>query len=150
MGLPAISSDHRSVAKFSNRLKVVVDRATFEQSLAASPEANKEFEIEQLATVYQFKDYTAVRSFLSSHSGLLMLLDEAQKKIKEVFGANTEIALEVFSDPESDVGPKLFALIYTVLPVDQALAQLEHLDQEWWLDASARANGLLNFDVEYI
>lgn len=123
---------------------------SFEQSLAASSEANKEIEIERLAKDYQFKDYAAVWAFLNSHTELLLLLREAHHKIKTVFGYDTEIALEVFTDPESDDGQKLFALIFTALPVDEALAQLERLDQEWWLDATPRAKGLLNFDVEYI
>lgn len=123
---------------------------SFEQSLAASSEANKEIEIERLAKDYQFKDYAAVWAFLNSRTELLLLLREAHHKIKTVFGYDTEIALEVFTDPESDDGQKLFALIFTALPVDEALAQLERLDQEWWLDAAERAKGLLNFDVEYI
>lgn len=149
MPLPALSFRHQSATRFRNRWSGV-ERARFEQSLAASTEANKESEIEQLAKDYQFKDYAAVRSFLSSHSELLMVLHQGHHKVKDIFGFDTEIALEVFTDPESDTGQKLFALIYTALPVDTALAQLERLDQEWWLEASIQANGFLNFDVEYI
>jgi hypothetical protein len=120
------------------------------QSLASSIEANKDLEIERLAKDYQFKDYAAVRTFLESHSFLILLLREAHHKIKSLFGYDTVIALEVFTDPESDDDSKLFGLIFTALPVNEALAHLDKLDQEWWLDASARAQGSLNFDVEYI
>ncbi|MGE0133148.1 MAG: hypothetical protein AB7U82_34155 [Blastocatellales bacterium] len=145
----AISLRHQSSIRQRNRF-IGCAPAQFAQSLAASVEANKEIEIEGLSKGYQFKDYAAVSAFLNSHSDLLLLLREAHHKIKSVFGFDTEIALEVFTDPESDDGQKLFALIFTTLPVDEALACLERLDQDWWLDASTRANGLLNLDVEYI
>jgi hypothetical protein len=106
--------------------------------------------IEQLAKDYQFKDYTEVRAFLDSNDFLVPLLKEAHHKIKSQFGYDTEIALEVFTDPESDDDQKLFALIFTALSANDAIGHLEKLDQEWWLDASTRAKGRLNIDVKYI
>lgn len=145
----AIRFNRQPASRFSYHL-IGFSTPNFDESLAASSEATKEIEIERLAKDYQFKDYAAVRSFLNSHSDLLLLLRAAHHKIKTLFGYDTEIALEVFTDPDSDDSHKLFALIYTALPVDEALAQLDRLDQEWWLDAATRANGLLNLDVEYI
>ncbi|MCI0614559.1 hypothetical protein L0244_16350 [bacterium] len=121
-----------------------------EESLAASIEASKDIEVEQLAKDYQFKDYAEVSAFLNSNAFLILILREAHHKIKNHFGFDTEIALEVFTDPEGDDGQKLFALIFTALPVNEALERLEQLDQEWWLDTTTRAKGRLNIDVEYI
>lgn len=120
------------------------------ESFAASIEVGEEILIEQLAKDYQFKDSAEVRAFLNSNAFLISLLKEANRKIKSQFGYDTAIALEVFTDPDSDDGQKLFALIFTALSADEALERLERLDQEWWLDASARAKGRLNIDVEYI
>lgn len=119
-------------------------------SVAAALAASADIEIKQLAKDYQFNDGASVESFLSRHASLLSLLREAHHQIKSVFGFDTDIALEVFTDPDSDDGSQLFALILTALPVNEALAQLERLDQNWWFDAAPRAAGLLNLDVEYV
>jgi hypothetical protein len=131
-------------------MPVLESLAQLEPGVAESLVANRELEIEQLATHSQFKDGVAVRSFLSRHVPLLLLLREAHHKIKTVFGFETGLALEVFTDPDDDDGQQLFVLIRTALPVDEALAQLERLDEAWWLDAAPRAEGWLNLDVEYV
>lgn len=107
-------------------------------------------EIEQLAKAYQFKDYSEVRAFLNSNAFLIPLLREAHYRIKSQFGFDTEIVLEIFTDPESKDSRKLFALIFTALPVDEALERLKRLDQEWWLDTITRAKERLSIDVEYV
>jgi hypothetical protein len=144
-----IKIPHRSLSQQEGRF-IGSFPYQLEESLAASIEASKDIEIELLAKAYQFKDYAVVRAFLNSNAFLILLLREAHNKIKSHFGFDTEIGLEVFTDPESDDGQKLFALIFTALPVDEALERLERLDQEWWLDAITRAKERLNLDVEYI
>ena len=124
--------------------------APVEPGVAAALAVSADIEIKQLAKDYQFKDEASVESFLSRYASLLLLLREAHHQIKSVFGFDTDIALEVFTDPDSDDGPQLFALIRTALPVNEALTQLERLDQNWWFDAAPRAACLLNLDVEYV
>jgi hypothetical protein len=131
-------------------LAVVESIPRAEPNGATSLSANQAHEIERLAHDYQFRDGAAVSSFLLRHTSLSQLLRETHQQIKTVFGCDTAIALEVFTDPESDDGQQLFALIQTALPVDAALAQLQRLDQTWWLDAAPAANGLFNLDVEYV
>ena len=87
--------------------------------------------------------------FLWHHPFLVPLLLEAHGKIAEFFGPSPRIVLEVVTDPEAEYR-ELFALVRTNLSPSAALACLERFDQEWWLDASERAQCMLNVDVEYV
>jgi hypothetical protein len=77
------------------------------------------------------------------------VLFEAYSKIEEYFQPMLQPVLEVVTDPEED-SKELFALVRTKLSPDEALRRLERFDQVWWLEASPRAECLLNIDVEYI
>ena len=120
------------------------------QTTSASPSAATEPKIRKLEDLYQFRDYTEVASFLGHNSFLVDLLLEAYQHVQECFTANTQLALEVFVDPESTGQSELFALILTDFPPSDALDSLHRLDEEWWLDAARESHCLLNFDVEFI
>jgi len=98
---------------------------------------------------YVLRRRNEVISFLKRYRFLVSLLLEVYDKITEYFGPSPEVVLEVFSDPEAEYR-ELFALVRTNLSPSAALACLERFDQEWWLDASERAQCMLNVDVEYI
>ncbi len=112
--------------------------------------APSEERIELLAELYQFKDYVAVATFLRESPFLAGLLLEAYERIKGHFGSDTQVALEVLTDPEVENSRELFALVRTRLSPDEALSRLNRLDEEWWLEASFQACCRLNIDVEYI
>lgn len=106
--------------------------------------------VEWLASVYQFRDRGSVTAFLEQNQFLAPLLVEAYTRIREHFGGNARIALEVFTDPESQQDQEAFALVLTDLSPTEAAARLDRLDEEWWFDASHQARCKLNLDVEYV
>jgi len=106
--------------------------------------------IQVLEEFYQFRDHTAISSFLRGNQFLIDLLFEAYYKIQDVFGRNTQVALELFADPEGEAAEELFVLIMTGLSPDEAASALGSLDEEWWLEASSEARCLLNLDVEMV
>ena len=59
------------------------------------------------------------------------------------------MALEVAFDPAEETEGELFALVAVELPIDDALARLRDMDRTWWLEASSRAGGLVNVDLDY-
>ncbi len=103
-----------------------------------------------LEEIYLFREATAVRRFLQTHTRLIDVLLEAQPHLAKHFGPATQVALEVVSDPEANGAKQLFAYIRTTLPVEAALAQLDLLDEEWFLDQLDRVNGLFNFNLESV
>lgn len=106
---------------------------------------------EWVAGIYQFNDPQPVSGFLRRHPFLVNLLIDAWPRIQSCFGSDAQAALELFKDPEEVNGEgKLFVLVQTSLPANEALNRLEKLDQDWWLDATARSQGRLNIDVEYV
>jgi len=60
------------------------------------------------------------------------------------------VVLEVVSDPEVEDMDELFAYILTSFPVDEALARLAKLDEEWFLDQLDQVGGRFNFNLEFV
>lgn len=106
----------------------------------------QELDLSSLEGIYQFASEDVIR-FLESNSFLIDLLEEAAPKIREYFGADTEVLLELCKDPE---GHEVFARIITKLEPKEALAILDCFDDEWWLDVSPRAKRALNFALRYV
>ncbi len=72
-------------------------------------------------------------------------------QVARIFGPDVPLVLEVIPNPEAvDALPELFLYIQTRLPVHEARARLEKLDDEWWLDALPGADGRLNIALEYV
>jgi hypothetical protein len=57
--------------------------------------------------------------------------------------------LEVVTEPDALDDHELFAFVQADLPHHEALARLEELGEDWWLDASDRAQGKLCIHVEF-
>lgn len=106
--------------------------------------------IEPLSKLYQFQEYSAVAAFVQANPFLQELLEEGREKIREHFGDETQVALEVFVDPEDQREKELLASVQTRLSPEDAWARLGRLDQAWWLEACSRARGLLSIHIEYI
>jgi hypothetical protein len=106
--------------------------------------------IQSLEQLYSFRRPEEVVELLQAHPFLVPLLEEAHEKIAQYFGPSSEVMLEVVTDPEAMDDRELFAFIRTTLPPDEALSNLDRLDQEWWLDAGDRAEGNLCIDVEFL
>lgn len=107
-------------------------------------------ETESLRPLYSFRRSDEVAAFLKDHPFLVTLLLEARVQITKYFGSEADVALEVITDPGSVSDRQLFALVRTNLSPDEALIELERLDQEWWLAAMDNAQGHLGIDVEFV
>jgi hypothetical protein len=92
-----------------------------------------------------------VIEFLSRHSSLVEILEEAPRQIHRHFGDGTSsLILEVIQDPDAEGDEELILFIQTKLPVDQALQRLDRLDDMWWLDTGSRTQGNLGINLELL
>lgn len=107
--------------------------------------------IAPLADLYRFNDREAVTGFLQQHDFLVDLLVEARAHISMHFGPDTPTALEIFYDLDDEhEEPGLLALIETTLPPEEASAQLDRLDETWWLDALPRSQFILTITLRFV
>ena len=120
-----------------------------QQIVETATARNTEPSIKTIEQFYAFRRPLEVSEFLEAHPFLLPLLVEAYDKIVECFGPHPEVILEVVTDPEAMDGRSLFAFIQTSLSPEEALSKLDRLDQEWWLDSSARSENSLCIHVEF-
>ena len=102
-----------------------------------------------LEGIYSLRHAAAVRRFLHACPQLVEVLLEARVYLQKYFGPDPQVTLEVVSDPEVEGVEELFAYILTSLPVDEALARLDKLDEEWFLDQLDRVSGRFNFNLEF-
>ena len=106
--------------------------------------------IEKLDSLFRIDERQNVYDYLQQNTFLIDLLFETHQQVKQFFGEEAYVKLELLTDPESTNGTKLFAVILTSLSSDEAIRLQEKLNDEWWLDNLERAKCLFNIDVEYI
>jgi hypothetical protein len=100
---------------------------------------------------YTLRHPDGVVEFLSRHSSLLELLEEAPRQILRHFGDGmSSLVLEAVKDPEAEDDEELILFIQTALPVDQALQKLDRVDDMWWLEAGSRTKGNLGMNLEFV
>ena len=106
--------------------------------------------IEQISQDYMLRDGGDVRAFLVENPSLTSLLLEAIPHISAVFGDDSEVVLQLITDPEhSTKHVILFANILTSLSAEEALVLLDVFDEQWFLDHIHRARGRLTFSLEF-
>jgi hypothetical protein len=105
--------------------------------------------LETLLEQFDVRNEGRVKQYLQQCSFLLPLILEAKAQIARFFGPETGTALEVSNDP-SDGSSQLYLVIPTRLKAEEAYRQFERLDQEWWLEASERAQFRMNIVPEFI
>lgn len=103
----------------------------------------------RLESRFTFRERAKVMSFLERNFFLTPLLLQANDKIREFFGPSG-VALEVSTDPDDGNFQELWARIETNSAPEEALSILTRFDDEWWLDASASSQNLLNIKLEYV
>lgn len=103
---------------------------------------------EALQSLYGLRGRTDVLRFLGAHPFLAPLLLEAYDKIQEHF-PEASTSVEVFVAPEAENAPELVAFIGVDSPPEEALCRLDRFDEDWWLQASSRAQGKLCIHLEY-
>lgn len=92
-----------------------------------------------------------VLEFLSRHSSLLKILDEAQEQIQSHFDKGVcNLTLDLVKDPEAESDEELIVFIRTDLPIHDALKRLDKLDDNWWLEAGSRVQGNLGINLEFV
>lgn len=123
---------------------IVLVHDTLQELVAEDPR------LHQIEKFYSLRNRTDVRRFLRTHPQLIEVLLDARAHVQEHFGSGIPVVLEVVSDPEVEGWDQLFAYILTSLPVREALAQLNKLDKEWFLDQLDRVDGLFNFNLEFV
>lgn len=118
-------------------------------SLRDSPGIGQDL-AEALPNNSEGRDPDLLAGFLDAHPQITPLLHEAAVAVRDHFGDDARIAIEVYHDPEAATHAELYALIQTPLALssDEALRRLDAFDEGWWLDAMPRAGGLLTIGVE--
>lgn len=106
--------------------------------------------LRKLEGIYSFRDAGAMRSFLKAHLQLIEVLFQAHVHLQKHLGPDPQVELAIITDPEVEDMDELFAYILTSLPVDEALARLDRLDEEWFLDQLDRVDGRFNFNLEFV
>ena len=108
-------------------------------------------QLQELTVLYKVSGSIEVISgFIARNLFLVDLLKDARRKISEYFGDEFIPRLKISYIPESNILDELWVLIPTKLPVSQALDMLDRFDEEWWLDASERADCKMNIKMEYV
>jgi len=103
----------------------------------------------RLESLFTFRERAKVMSFLERNFFLTPLLLQAHDKITEFFGSS-RVALEVSTDHDDGNSQELWVRIETNSAPEDALSILTRFDEEWWLDASASSQNLLNIKLEYL
>jgi len=99
-----------------------------------------------LESLYSLKGKTAIARILDEQSFLIPLLVEARGKIDVCF-PNSEVSLEVSTDPEAEGDYQLLASVSTNLGAEDAYRRLKEFDRAWWLVALGRSQGLLCISI---
>jgi len=106
--------------------------------------------LRQIEEFYCLRNATAVRRFLRAHPELTKVLLEVRAHLQRCFGPDPQVVLEVVGDPEVEGWDQLFAYILTRLPVNEAQARLDRLDEEWFPNQPEQVNNFFNFNLEFI
>ncbi len=115
-----------------------------------TPKVVNQAQLHKLEERYSFRDAAEVRRFLVAHPDLIDVLLEAQPYLEKYFGPEPDVVLDVVNDGETASWQQLFAYIQTSLSPDEALAQLDKLDEAWFLDQTDRVDDLFNFDLDIV
>ncbi len=91
-------------------------------------------------------DNQAIMRLVMAHESMPEFLLEAAKVIREKFGSKELIFLSA-EETENLEKPYLFARVLTGLPVMEALAIVDQIDNNWLIDNLDRVQGRFNFDV---
>lgn len=103
---------------------------------------------QSLEYLYNFRKPIEVYQFLEMNSFLISLLEDAYTHIRQYF-PSSNLSLEVVSDSEAMDEQQLVAFIAVKQNLEEASEALDHLDQDWWLDAIEMAQDKLCITLEF-
>ena len=104
----------------------------------------------QLQEFYDSRGVEDVWHHLKSYPVLIRFLQDSRHYLLEHFGSDTKYILELVRDPERANFRQLQVYIGTSMPIENALAQLDKLDEEWFLSQLNLVGNLINFNLEII
>jgi hypothetical protein len=99
---------------------------------------------------YCVLDYGAVARYLLGNHRLYGVLMELWGQVQSRFGTSATITLEVSHDAEAPEYSRLYAMIITAQSSDEALAQLDALQESWWLDKMPVTAGRFNIGIRHL
>lgn len=112
----------------------------------------KYYAVEALLQNYVFKDeleQIEIIHFIFKNWFLVSTLEEASAQSKNIFGEDTVLALELFSDPEDEKeSTELFIIIKPDLSLDESLEKFDQLLAGWFNTVQYKTQGLLNITIE--
>jgi hypothetical protein len=91
-----------------------------------------------------------VDAFLTRYPFLVPLLRESVDPLRKIFGDQGMLSLTVETDPEVEDWEYLVVAVRTTLSADEAQAQLDAFDADWWLNKLPHAQGKLLFTLEFV
>jgi hypothetical protein len=115
--------------------EILKAREVFEQS-----QRMLEQDMDRLRTFYGFTAREAVASFLRNHPGTSSVLITAVPKLKEYFGQESILNLQVST--EDDDSEALYAVVVWPGTPEAAAQALEGFVENWWLDQMTNTTDL--------
>jgi hypothetical protein len=148
-GNPAFSMLHeRSQPGFS--LDLVYQESDFEN--LERQMAQQEFEfadtLAKLRSEFIFTNAVPIQSFLKTHRVIASILLESVAYLKDCFGHDTPLALEIMSEDEST--RSIYALALWKRDKAESRAALKKFDEIWWMSNLKKAGGRIVFDYELL
>jgi hypothetical protein len=108
--------------------------------------------VESLLQNYVFKDeleQIEIIHFIFNNWFLMPILEECPAQSSALFGKNTNLVLELFSDPEEETeSTELFIIIRPGLALDESLEKFEQLLAGWFNTVQHKTQGVLNITIE--
>jgi hypothetical protein len=104
--------------------------------------------IDRIQKDYVLEDRVKVRSFLEDRPSLPQILLEAVAHLKESFGTNVTLQLQV--PLEEEVPASIYAVVLWTGGLQEARAALQRFDDSWWRESSKKASGRIVFDYQLV
>jgi len=86
-------------------------------------------------------------AFLLRHKFLIPILSEAPEHIRDIFGYETKLSLDLDRDPEGKF-EELFVVVKTMGSTEEAIDLLGKLDEVWFLKVLPKTRNQLNITIE--
>lgn len=99
------------------------------------------------AQLYRMRDRENVTRFLMKHSEVVSVLAEAVDPVRDCFGGDSQVTLQVIDAPDVGGRATLLARVRTRQSVDEAFANLQAFGRNWFTQRFTEVDGLVNFDV---
>jgi hypothetical protein len=117
--------------------------------MASTTTALTQTDSTRLEAAYDLVNREEVLDFLAQHSFLIPILIEASRQIPGYFPSDISLALELLVGPEDPEDRSLFLAVRTRQNSADALASLDRLDEEWWVEQSYQTDGALTITIEH-